>query len=104
MAKSLSTNPNVQYAEPHYIYKVSDVNFTPNDSLIADQYSLPLIQAFNAWNITEGDSSVVVGIVDTGVNWMHPDLYENIWHNPNWQTDTNYPGDSIGWDFGGKGT
>ncbi len=104
MAKSLSLNPNVQYAEPHYIYKVSDVNFTPNDSLIADQYALSLIQAFNAWNITEGDSSVVVGIVDTGVNWMHPDLYANIWHNPNWKTDTNYPADSIGWDFGGRGT
>ncbi len=104
MARSLRDNPAVEYVEPHYIYKVSDVNFTPNDSLISEQYALSKIQAFQAWNMTEGDSSVVVGIVDTGVNWMHPDLYGNIWHNPNWRIDTQYPGDSIGWDFGGNGT
>ncbi len=103
LAKSLSLNPDLEYAEPHYMYKVSGGDLMPNDSLIAEQYALSKIQAFNAWNITEGDSSVVVGIVDTGVNWMHPDLYANIWHNPNWQSDTSYPGDSIGWDFGGAG-
>lgn len=101
MAKSLLMNPNVEYAVPHYIYRVSKVDFTPNDSLLSYQYALSKISDFSAWNITEGDSSVVVGIVDTGVNWMHPDLYPNIWHNPNWRTDTNFPGDSIGWDFGG---
>lgn len=101
MAKSLMANPDVEYAVPHYIYKVDKIDFTPNDSLLSTQWALPKIQAFNAWNITEGDSSIVVGIVDTGVNWMHPDLYANIWHNPNWRTDYRYPGDSIGWDFGG---
>lgn len=99
MAESIDMNPDVEYAVPHYIYKVDQV--VPNDSLIAEQYALTKIRAFDAWSITEGDPNVVVGIVDTGVNWMHPDLYGNIWHNPNWQTDTQYPGDSIGWDFGG---
>ncbi len=101
MAKSLMANPNVEYAVPHYIYKVDKIDFVPNDSLLSTQWALPKIQAFNAWNITEGDSSVVVGIVDTGVNWMHPDLFANIWQNRNWRSDTKYPGDSIGWDFGG---
>ncbi len=98
MAQSIIKNPDVQYAEPHYIYKV---DFTPDDPFLSQQYALSNIQAFNAWNITQGDSSVSIGIVDTGVDWMHPDLYGNIWHNPHWRADTQYPADSIGWDFGG---
>ncbi len=101
LSQALDANPDIQYAEPHYMYKVSDVQYTPNDSLLSQQYALSKIDAFNAWNITLGDSSVIVGIVDTGVDWMHPDLFANIWQNPHWQTDTNYPDDSIGWDFGG---
>lgn len=102
VASALNRNPDVIYAEPHYIYKVADEAFVPNDSLLAAQYALKKINAFSAWDITPGDSNVVVGVVDTGVYWMHPDLYANIWHNPNWRTDTNYPADSIGWDFGGS--
>ncbi|MCL5021208.1 MAG: hypothetical protein M1339_06030, partial [Bacteroidetes bacterium] len=44
MAKSLMTNPNVEYAVPHYIYKVSSIEVTPNDPLIPDQYALAKIQ------------------------------------------------------------
>ncbi|MGO9481294.1 MAG: S8 family serine peptidase [Candidatus Kryptoniota bacterium] len=99
MAQSLITNPDVQYAEPHYMYKEEDV--TPNDDSLSEQYALTKIDAFRAWSITQGSSSVAIGIVDDGVDWMHPDLYGNIWHNPHWQTDIDYPDDSIGWDFGG---
>ncbi len=101
LSQSLDSNPDVQYAEPHYMYRVSDANLHPNDSLISEQYALTKIDAFDAWNITLGDSSVIIGIVDTGVDWMHPDLFGNIWQNPHWRTDTQYPADSIGWDFGG---
>ncbi len=104
MAKSLETNQDVEYAEPHYIYKVDAVTQT-NDSLIAQQYALSKIRAFDAWDsYGMGSSSVVVGIVDTGVRWMHPDLNANIWHNPDVQADMGtFPYDSIGWDFGGRG-
>ncbi|MGC8596236.1 MAG: S8 family peptidase [Candidatus Kryptoniota bacterium] len=101
VAEALKKNPDIVYAEPHYIYRVSDQAFVPNDSLLSFQYALSKIEAFKAWDTTLGDSTVVVGVVDTGVYWMHPDLYPNIWHNPNWRNDTNYPADSIGWDFGG---
>ncbi len=103
MAQSLEQNPDVQYVEPHYMYKVNASDSIPSDSLISQQYALNVIQAFQAWNVTMGSPTVTVGIVDTGVNWMHPDLYPNIWQNPHWRTDTQYPADSIGWDFGGLG-
>jgi len=91
---------SVEWAEPKYVRRLT---FAPNDPLIGSQYHLGLIQAERAWDISQGDTNVVIGIVDTGVDWPHPDLYANIWHNWNWQNDTQYPGDSIGWDFGGDG-
>ncbi|MCL5031472.1 MAG: S8 family peptidase [Bacteroidetes bacterium] len=92
---------NVEWAEPKYVRRIT---FVPSDQYYSQQYNLAIIKAAQAWDISKGDTNVVIGIVDTGVDWPHPDLYANIWHNPHWQTDTNFPGDSIGWDFGGNGS
>ena len=78
--RELRSDPAVEYAEPDYIYHVSD--FTPNDSLFAFQAHLLTIQALKAWDVTKGDSTVVIGIVDTGTDYDHPDLAANIWTNP----------------------
>jgi subtilisin family serine protease len=55
--------------------------FVPNDSMYNDQYYLQKIDAEHAWDITTGDSSIVIAIVDTEVDWEHEDLAENIWLN-----------------------
>ena len=101
VAEQLSKLPEVQYAEPWFIYPVAHVSSPPDDSLYGNQWGLQKINAAAAWDISAGDSTVVIAIVDSGVDWHHPDLYANIWHNPHWSTDTNHPADSIGWDLVG---
>ncbi len=98
--KKLKKLKEIEWAEPRYVYRLTAV---PNDSLYLQgtQTNLDRIKAADAWNVVTGDSNVVIAIIDTGVDWKHPDLNPNIWRNPHWQTDTDFPGDSIGWDFGG---
>ena len=55
----------VEYAEPAYIDKI---DFIPNDSLISQQYYLGLIKAYDAWDITTVDTSVVIAIVESCVD------------------------------------
>ncbi len=55
--------------------------YIPNDPYIGRQYYLRTIHAFDAWNLEKGDSNVVVGIVDTGIDKLHPDLIHGIKYN-----------------------
>ena len=82
LAEELSKLPEVQYAEPWFIYPLAQGTFTPNDPLYSQQWSLKQINAPATWEITKGDSSIVIAIVDSGVEWAHPDLAANIWINP----------------------
>jgi subtilisin family serine protease len=71
IVNALKRNPNVEYIEPNYIYSLS---FTPNDPNQSSQYAWGKIQAYSAWDVTQGNSSTVVAVVDTGVQRNHPDL------------------------------
>jgi subtilisin family serine protease len=98
----LENSELVEYAEPNYLLPVEAV---PNDSLWAEMWHLRQVQAPDAWDISKGDSSVVIAIIDTGVDWDHPDLASSIWKNPDevldgTDTDNNgYIDDIRGWDF-----
>lgn len=78
----------------------------PNDSLWPDQWALKKIQMPNAWDVTKPSSSILVGILDTGLDYNHDDLIDNVWSNPNEiagngvDDDNNDHVDDIrGWDF-----
>lgn len=82
--------PGVRFVEPDYRVSASVV---PNDADFAQQWSLlntgqtggvpgADIKATAAWTITTGSPDVVVGVVDTGTDYLHPDLVANIWNAP----------------------
>lgn len=56
--------------------------YEPNDDLWPLQWHMKAIRTDFAWDITKGNPSVVVAVIDTGVNVAHPDLASNIWVNP----------------------
>ena len=55
--------------------------FTPNDPDVSLQWGLGTVHAFEAWDVTRGSHSVVVGVLDTGIDWNHPDITPNIWND-----------------------
>ncbi|HJM95890.1 MAG TPA: S8 family serine peptidase, partial [Candidatus Marinimicrobia bacterium] len=62
--------------------------YTPNDPQYSQQWFLPQIQADDAWNFWDvgggelpGDRDVILASVDTGVDFDHEDLIDNIWNN-----------------------
>jgi alpha-tubulin suppressor-like RCC1 family protein/subtilisin family serine protease len=109
----------VKFAEPDFLMSGADT--TPNDPLYAGapgpQWHLPKIMAPRAWDVikepkTPADAeTTVVAVVDTGVDYTHPDLSPNMWTNPNeiaangQDDDGNGKIDDVsGWDFIGQST
>ncbi len=54
---------------------------TPNDPFYGGMWHMPQIEADRAWDVEKGDPSVVVAIMDTGIEVAHPDLAANVWTN-----------------------
>lgn len=88
--EDLRRNPTVLYAEPNYLLRIAAL---PDDARFSEQYALHNtgqtdgtpdadIDAPEAWDSTVGGSDVVVGVIDTGVDYRHEDLAANIWSNP----------------------
>jgi subtilisin family serine protease len=79
---------DVRFAEPNYRYHTASV--TPNDTLYNLQWAPASIDAPRAWDYTTGAGSVLLAVVDTGVDINHPDLADNVWTNPG-----ETPGDAV---------
>ena len=81
-------NPAVLYAEPDYELHAFDlqksplISFTPNDPLFNQLYGMTKISAPQAWDVFTGNSNLVIGVIDTGIDYTHPDLAANSWVNP----------------------
>jgi subtilisin family serine protease len=111
-------SPAVEYAEPNYLYQVAMI---PNDTKFTSLWGLHNtgqtvngtvgtigvdIDAPQAWDLTTGNPNVIIGVVDTGIAYDHPDLAQNMWINsgeiPNDGIDNDANGfidDVNGYDF-----
>jgi subtilisin family serine protease len=108
-------NPDVEYAEPNYIRKATTI---PNDTIFGQQWALNNTGAFaggtpdadidapEAWDVSTGSRGVIIAVIDTGVDYNHADLVQNIWKNPD-ENCTNgidddangFIDDCVGWNF-----
>lgn len=88
-ALELAKSVNARFVEPNLVFKLNEV---PNDPLFGDLYGLDNqgqtggtigadIKAVEAWDTSVGSKDILVAIIDTGVDYEHPDLKENIWQN-----------------------
>jgi thermitase len=101
LINDLKALPEVIYAEPNFIYKA--IGAETNDSLYDKLWGLNNtgsnepdrnggysgsqglagsdINAERAWGLTKGSKKVVIAVIDTGIDYNHPDLKENMWVN-----------------------
>ena len=109
-ALNISQLPGVVYAEPIYPVQIDDFP-VPNDPYFSENGStrdyLARLRVAEAWDTVKGeDGSVVIAIIDSGVELDHPDLAANLWTNPNEIADNGidddgngYIDDMHGWNF-----
>jgi len=114
-------HPSVEYAGLNTVYSIRN-SPEDGDPLESEQWGLAAIRAREAWSIVRGSDSVPVAIIDTGVDYTHPDLAPSMWINETEDLNGNgrfdpfptteggdcngldddgngYTDDVIGWDF-----
>ena len=120
LISELSADPEVELAEPNYLRWAS--SSIPNDTLFPQLWALQNtgqnvnglvgtagddVRFVSAWSLAQASSPpVVVAVIDTGVDYTHPDLTPSLWTNPG-ETPANsadddgngYVDDIFGYDF-----
>ena len=90
--ENLENNPAVQYVEPNYVMSIQSVN----DPNYAEQWSLAKIGVEEVWSETMGSSGVVIAVLDTGIDYSHPDRPKSIVAGYDFINDDNNPQDDHG--------
>ena len=103
----------VEYIENNKLYQL---DYVPNDTYLNKQWALTTTKVFESWDITKGSKDVLIAIIDTGIDYFHQDLKDNLYVNSiedlnkngvldqedlNGIDDDNngFTDDVIGWDF-----
>jgi subtilisin family serine protease len=121
LVSTLEKDPSIEYVQPNYKYTTADL---PNDPAFSRMWGLhntgqsilgtagvndvdiDYPEALQEFTSGTPQQQVVVGVIDTGIDYTHPDLMDNIWTNPGeianngLDDDKNgYIDDIHGWDF-----
>ncbi|MDQ1266809.1 MAG: hypothetical protein QG635_1962, partial [Bacteroidota bacterium] len=94
LMRLLASDPEIEYYELNYIYKADTTLTLPNDPRYNEQWALKSAGAEKAWEKATG-IGILVGIVDTGIDFNHPDLKNRLWVNP--AEDANHDGKFEPW-------
>lgn len=108
----LRKNSNVEYVEYNAIYKLLA---TPDDAEYSRLYGMQNMAMPVAWDKTVGSRDILAAVIDTGIDYNHPDLVDNYWANPGEtgldaegndkatngidDDENGYVDDHRGWDF-----
>ncbi|HYJ86711.1 MAG TPA: S8 family serine peptidase [Pyrinomonadaceae bacterium] len=108
LALALSQEPEVEFAEPNFLIKPDQTSTgaVPSDAQFAEQWALRNtgqnggqygsdIGVTSAWEKTTGTPATVIAVIDSGIDFSHPDLVNNQWTNP----EPSTAGDLHGWDY-----
>jgi subtilisin family serine protease len=109
----LRNNPDFEYVQKSGKYKIEE--FSPNDELYGSQWGLSNVNVSGAWEKTCGDTNIVIGLIDTGLDFEHPEFqnryflnYGEIGFDENGNDKTNnnidddgngFTDDYRGWNF-----
>ncbi|MDZ7343181.1 MAG: S8 family serine peptidase, partial [candidate division KSB1 bacterium] len=106
---ALNRHPEIEYAQLNHLLAPDSpptANLaalppdSPNDSLFASQWALQTIRAVDGWKITTGDPDILIAVIDTGIDYTHPDLQTGLWINAGEDLNGNGQVDSS--DFNGR--
>lgn len=114
LAAELRLNPAVELVEPNYLIEKDEA--TPDDPRFQEQWALKNtgatggqpgadINAASAWQTTIGSSSTVIAVIDSGIDFLHPDLKNNQWKNQGERANNRdddkdgFTDDLSGWDW-----
>jgi subtilisin family serine protease len=98
VSNKLKQDPDVEYAQPNYIRKVQMIPDDPYyhssgswGQSYDDLWGIKKIRCEQSWDVSQGEG-IVVAVIDTGVDYNHPDLWDNIYVNPAVVDDRNGDG------------
>ncbi len=114
LAAQLQLHPEVDIAEPNFL--ITRAQATPNDARYSEQWALTNtgqnggqpgadIRAGEAWHTVTGSPATIIAVVDSGVDFTHPDLQGNLWVNGKEKDDdrdddhNGLEDDLNGWDW-----
>ena len=95
LAAEIESADSVLYVEPDFVVSAADVAISGSE--LSALWGMQRISALGAWATTAGSKEIIVGVVDSGVDYTHPDLATQMWVNEDEDPNTPVDDDGNGW-------